>query len=97
MKLTHAKLRIIHSQWYQKLSDALGKEPEFQQELAKSLKRDRRMISMALNGDITYQKIQDKIANEVGISVGELFGNDAWFRVAAQRLKEREASQLATV
>lgn len=90
MKLTPIKLKIINSQWYKDLCEKIGDVPEFQQILAGRLDIDKRYLSLALNGKITFQKIQEKIANEIGISVGELFGDDAWFRLAAQRLKERQ-------
>lgn len=95
MKLTPIKLRIIESKWYKDLCKELGEEPPFQQILANRLNNDRRNISPVLNGKVRCRPLQEKIAAEVGISVGKLFGHDAWFRVAAQRLKEREADQLA--
>ncbi len=91
MKLTPVKLRIIDSQWYKDLCKEHGEEPPFQQILADRLDSDRRTISPVLNGISNYRPMQEKIAKEVNIPVGKLFGQNAWFRVAAQRLKQLAA------
>ena len=92
MKLTPIKLRIIDSKWYKGLSKGNGsKSTDFQQAIANRACLDRREVSKVLNGDGYNQRHQELISAVVGIPVGRLFMETAWFRVAAQRLKQLAA------
>lgn len=94
MKVTDSKLTILKSPWYRKLC-ANGNRPHFQQAIADGARMAKTHVSATLNGNIISKTFQERISDEVGIPVGILFGEFAWFRAAARKLKEREAEQLA--
>ncbi len=87
MRLNEVKVIILGSQWYRDLCKE-QEAPQFQQVIADRTGIDRRNVSSVLNGHIISKSFQEKIAKEVNIPVGKLFGQDAWFRVVAQRLKQ---------
>ena len=90
MRLTPGKLAVIKSEWYKKLCEELGKEPPFQQVIAKRTGIDWRNVSSSFNGHIVCRSMQEKISAEVGVHIGTLFGESAWFRVAAKKLEQRK-------
>lgn len=94
MRLNDTKTLIIKSPWYEELCE--GQEnPQFQQVIADRTEIDRRNVSSTLSGHIISKSFQEKIAEEVDIPVGKLFGPNAWFRIAARKLQDRKPELLA--
>ena len=58
--------------------------------LARRTGRTKSEISDVLNGRRFSEGVQEDIAKLLGMGVGQLFGEWAWFRVAAAKLKARE-------
>lgn len=94
MRLNNTKTMIIKSPWYRELCEG-QEDPQFQQVIADRTEIDRRNVSSTLSGHITSKSFQEKIAKEVNIPVGKLFGPNAWFRIAARKLQERREEPLA--
>ncbi len=94
MRLNSTKTMIINSRWYRELCES-QEDPQFQQVIADKTGIDRRNVSSTLSGHIISKSFQEKIAEEVNIQVGKLFGPNAWFRIAARKLQERREESLA--
>ena len=94
MRLNGTKTIIIKSRWYRELCER-QEDPQFQQVIADRTEIDRRNVSSTLSGHIISKSFQEKIAEEVNIPVGKLFGPNAWFCIAARKLQERREECLA--
>ena len=92
MRITYTKHVILKSPWHRELCEA-GK-PHFQQIIANRTGIAKSNISATLNGSIISKAVQERISDEVGIPVGKLFGDNAWFRRAAKRLRQFESRNL---
>ena len=81
MKLNPVKLRVL-----QKLSQ----NDWTCRQLAERCGRTESEVSDVLRGRRFSEGVQENIAQALGMSVGRLFGEWAWFRVAAKKLKARQ-------
>ena len=81
MKVTPVKLRVLKKLSENGWTCAV---------LARTIDRTQTEVSYVLNGQRHSRGVQEDIARALGASVGALFGEWAWFRVAAKKLKARE-------
>lgn len=78
--------RISMSGSWRRLSDHMGFRPHTG-EIAAVIGIDPSEVSQVLGEGRKNPRLQKAIANWAGMSVGELFGDAAWFRVAAKKLE----------
>ena len=64
-------------------------------DLARKIGKHRSEVSNVLSGRRCTPDTQQKLAKALGMSVGELFGDWAWFRRAARKLAQRERERAA--
>jgi len=83
VKLTDAKLRVLALMRNLYPGTRLS-------DLAAWIDRSQTEVSYVLNGKRFTQGVQEDVAQALGVTVGDLFGDWAWFRVAARKLRESE-------
>ena len=81
MILNSVKLKVLQK---------LGRDARTCADLARRIGKDKSEVSHVLAGRRFTPDTQEKIARYLGMPVQGLFGEWAWFRVAARKLKARQ-------